>query len=466
MYYKVDFKLCMLWILLVLQVLLVIYYLLMAPSSYAVDYSTSTPNEFSSSGLSKTYPIKFVAPSSAKTVTRLKEWQGYLTEANHFTLPDIVAGNYFVKLNNETECFVFGTDVGYTKRHTREIDEPRCECKRGWHGKDCGQPEVIWRAFIASRQKISPRRRSRPRRIILGFPVVGLESTVAEIKLQELAYVVDYFIISESNHTANGGTKPLHFRQKLNEKAFLPQNIRRKLLYMPYTNFHYKQTVNLGGSYSKSIRQFLWHRGKATLTNLRSDDLYIDSTDAYEIPNPKALLFFKLYDGWPLPVAFRLRWSAYGFFWQHPKRTIIAPGAYTVGIMDDIFPSRYHLAIPGQEDSDGSASMYGLVVGDLNHYGGWYCSWCLEPNDMVTVLQWTPRDASPVDWEKVSQKKIDTAYIEDLIGTGVWLDGTTSLIRKSQHRDPYFAPEYVVNNTWKYDFLYTNFYSKLDYYNN
>ena len=116
MYYRVDFKLCMLWILLVLQVLLVIYYLLMAPSSYTVDYSTSTPNEFSSSSNSKSYPIKFVAANGDEAVTKQKEWQGYLTEGNRLTLPDIAADNYFVKLNNETECFVPGTDVGYTKR--------------------------------------------------------------------------------------------------------------------------------------------------------------------------------------------------------------------------------------------------------------------------------------------------------------------------------------------------------------
>ena len=353
---------------------------------------------------------------------------------------------------------------------TPQMDNKKCECKRGWHGKDCGQPEVIWRAFIASRQKISPRRRAKPRRIIHGFPIIGLESTIAEIKLHELAHVVDYFVISESNRTATGNFKPLHFRQKLNEKGFLPETIRSKLMYIPYTSSHYDEVMNLDGSYSNAIRKFIWQKGKSILTNLKSDDLYIDSTDAYEIPNPKALLFFKLYDGWPLPVAFRLRWSAYGFFWQHPKRTITAPGAYTVGIMEDIFLNNNPLkipdnVIPGIEDPEGN-SIYGLVVGDLNHYGGWYCSWCLEPNDIVTTLQWTSHDTSPVDWGKVSLKKIDTSYIEDLIGTGLWLDGTTALIRKSQHRDQYFAPEYVTNNTWKYDFLYTNFYSKLDYYNN
>ncbi|PNF23685.1 hypothetical protein B7P43_G02470 [Cryptotermes secundus] len=463
----------MLWTLLVLQVLLVIYYLLVAPSSHMFDYPTSTPkeHEFSFSSSSKPYPIRFVAPSGINAVPYHKKLQGYLTEKSRAILPNTVASKYFVKLNNETVCFERGTDIRYTKRrHAHHMDQTRCECKKGWHGKDCGQPEVIWRAFIASRQKISPRRRKTPRRIIHGFPITGLETTIAEIKLHELSHVVDFFVIGESNHTATGHLKPLYFRHKLQDKGFISEDIRQKLLYIPLTDPLYSdsKTVNHSSAYSKSIRQQLWQRGQVTLTNLRSDDLYIDSTDAYQIPNPKALLFFKLYDGWPLPVAFRLRWSAYGFFWQHPKRTVITPGVYTVGIKADIFhnsPLRIPgYLIPGLEEPEGS-SMYELLVGDLNHYGGWYCSWCLEPNDIVTMLQWTPHDNSPIDWDKVNSKKIDAAYVEDLVGTGLWLDGVTPLIRKSQHRDLYFAPEYVTNNTWKYDFLYTNFYSKLDYYN-
>lgn len=124
MYYRVDFKLCMLWVLLVLQILLVIYYLLMAPSSYMFEYSTSTPkeHEFSFSSNSKSYSIKFVTTSGAKAVSQHKEWQGYLTEADRMILPNIVASSYFVKLNNETVCFIPGTDIGYTKRHVSITD--------------------------------------------------------------------------------------------------------------------------------------------------------------------------------------------------------------------------------------------------------------------------------------------------------------------------------------------------------
>ena len=51
------------------------------------------------------------------------------------------------------------------------------------------------------------------------------------------------------------------------------------------------------------------------LIDVREDDLFL-YTDGDELPRPEILQFFKLYDGWPQPVAFQYKWSIYGFFWQ------------------------------------------------------------------------------------------------------------------------------------------------------
>ena len=51
------------------------------------------------------------------------------------------------------------------------------------------------------------------------------------------------------------------------------------------------------------------------LMDVREDDLFL-YTDGDELPRPDILQFFKLYDGWPQPVAFQYKWSIYGFFWQ------------------------------------------------------------------------------------------------------------------------------------------------------
>ena len=51
------------------------------------------------------------------------------------------------------------------------------------------------------------------------------------------------------------------------------------------------------------------------LIDVREDDLFL-YTDGDELPKPEILQFFKLYEGWPQPVAFQYKWSIYGFFWQ------------------------------------------------------------------------------------------------------------------------------------------------------
>jgi hypothetical protein len=40
---------------------------------------------------------------------------------------------------NSTDCFLPGTDAEYSKK------VGKCQCQSGWHGPDCGLPEVILR---------------------------------------------------------------------------------------------------------------------------------------------------------------------------------------------------------------------------------------------------------------------------------------------------------------------------------
>ena len=45
-------------------------------------------------------------------------------------------------------------------------------------------------------------------------------------------------------------------------------------------------------------------------------------TDGDELPRPELLQFLKLYDGYPQPIAFKYKWSIFGFFW-HVNETIL-----------------------------------------------------------------------------------------------------------------------------------------------
>ena len=202
------------------------------------------------------------------------------------------------------------------------------------------------------------------------------------------------------------------------------------------------------------------------MRNVRDDDIYV-SSDPEQILNSRALMFLKVYDGWPQPIGFRLRWSVFGFFWQHPHRTTIAIGASTVGLMREL-----HRNLLNQEQrsiTTGSSNEamptlqerehLGLVIGDLNHYGGWYCQFCQGPANVIVALREKNRTR-----EIVLDRSVDVPFIEELIGSGTWFDEKTSLLRASRSRESYYAPETVMNQTWKYDWLVENFYAKLDYY--
>ncbi|GLH04994.1 Uncharacterized protein GBIM_10634 [Gryllus bimaculatus] len=409
----------------------------MAPSSFEQLTTEADPDNGKN-----LHPVKFIVTETGKYSSQKINIPRYRTEVQSITLETSEVG-HFVTLNG-TVCFILGTDVEYMKR--LKGFALKCECKQGWHGRDCGQPEVVWRAYIASQQKISPKKRKKPRRLIHAFSIINLEITLVEIKIRELSDVVDLFIVCESNYTETGEEKSLYFQNKL-RKGFL-HDIQHKILYVPVEIYKNNE------AHLQTMKKELWLRGKRAINNLRDDDMLV-LMDTHEIPNTKALLFFKLYDSWPQPVGFRLRWSVYGFFWQHPKKTITAPGAWSVQLMEDDYHSDLSKIPTGDE-----ALSFGLVIGDLNHYGGWYCSWCFHPQDVVLALQGSK--GNPVKWNKVD-KKIDANSIEEHIGSGLWLDSTTMLVRKYQYGDPYYAPQYVLNNSWKYDFLLTNFYARNDY---
>lgn len=219
---------------------------------------------------------------------------------------------------------------------------------------------MIWRALIASlRGTVISRRSGHQRRILLISD--GNSATHQVTQLQELKHVVDLFVLPE-----------IHDRKLL-------KGLEGKI--------------------------FVGSRWKSAIQNLNPDDLILH-VPAHVVPLPAALLFFKLFDGFPSPVRFRLKWNVYGYFFQHPNRTRLYP--------------------------EGEAA---LTVGDLNHYGGWFCEMCVE--ELNTTLQ-------------------------DAVGDGLYTDQRTPLLR-AHSSQPYFAPEYLMNNSWQFDSLLTNFYNKLDY---
>lgn len=425
---RLDGKLALLYTLLVLQVLIVMIYVATTPSSELTMSTTHTSVTF----------VKFEEQQEPKIqLTIHKKFPIYQTINEEVVLNEIKTFTLF-EVYNHTICWKHGVD---DQKMRSSEDLQKCICIHGWHGSDCGQPEVVWRAIMASKQNVNLKHRKIARRIIHTFFLHEHNSAIAEVIVEELYNVVDLFVICDFSNAED------NFHHKL-LKGLLQQK-QKKILYINIATKMHKP--------SRIVSKYIWDKLKTVVRNLRDDDIYI-TTEPEQILNSRALMFLKVYNGWPQPIGFRLRWSVYGFFWQHPLKTTITVGACTIGLMREAYQSN-SIMLEQLEGDLSERDSLGLVIGDLNHYGGWYCYLCQAPANIITNLH------NKVKSKEIQiEKTIDVPFIEDLIGSGLWLDGKTNLLRVSKSQDLYFAPETILNNTWKYDWLVENFYAKLDYY--
>lgn len=308
---------------------------------------------------------------------------------------------------NASLCFKSGTDL----KSMQQAKSPqwKCDCLVGWHGNDCSQPEVIWRALLSYRRPVSLKARKHQRRIVAAFEVDELSAMMAEIRVNELNSSVDLFILYENN---SGD----YLKRKLDSNFLID---------------HHNKIVYVKAFSVAAIKR---------LVVVKDDDIVL-CLGRNEVPNSLALHFLKLYNNWPKSVRFRYRYSVYGFFWLHPDKTIVGQGLRTVSNLYDAFK-------PGKAGE--------LIIGDLNHFGGWYCELCLDPPQIVKFLK-----AS--SFVLKTESVIDVSYVEDLIENGLHVDGITQLQRTHRFQERYFAPTYVTNCSWKYDSLLINLYTKLDY---
>lgn len=350
--------------------------------------------------------------------------QTYHTSKDKVNLPRHHVRDKFTDFNSSL-CFTNGTDL---KSMDRSKNSWNCDCKIGWHGAECGQPEVVWRALLTNKQKLKvkgPMKYSR--RMLYIFQVNEFMENIIDIRINELDEVIDLFILFENN-----GNRI----EKLLKNGFL-KKYHKKIIYIRNT-----------------LLKDLYNTIASSISSLENNDIIVIST-SMEIPNKLALGFLKYYDNWPEPISFRLRWSVFGFFWKHPNKTKTEGIACSVKYMKKVFDSNFVNLYE-------SKSNLGLVLGDLNHYGGWYCEYCMDPIQIIKFAK--ERNLELVKWKELKKNQIDVSYVEDLIGNGLYIDGKTELERSRKYRDNYFAPTSVSDNSMKYDFLLMNLYTKLDYY--
>lgn len=360
-----------------------------------------------------------------------------------------------------------------------------CKCQPNYHGKDCGQPEVVWRAFMAARLSRSDVGQTsatihgrlatlKPSRIFYIIEATALSISTIEMQFMELIEVVDLFILcdqiaNKSNADPNSITSRDHsfsyqqssyqhsnefFLKRFKHKTFIVKTVyacSSKLMYK-----HLRETIN--SVYAINPNE------------MRRDDILLYSR-ADEILNRQAIAYLKWYSDWSQaqPIRFRLKYTVYGFYWQHPDHTILSSFACQLHVLDEVYggdPNRVML------DKNN-----GMIFGDLNHFGGWYCQYCYEsPINIVQKLH-ADKDTNVFDKSSMdrgvaksvdnmvrhkSPKVIDSNYIQSLISAGLFIDQRTNLIRLHRYSDKYYAPDYVNGKGSRYDFMLTNVYANYD----
>ncbi|XP_039445558.1 beta-1,4-mannosyl-glycoprotein 4-beta-N-acetylglucosaminyltransferase [Culex pipiens pallens] len=328
----------------------------------------------------------------------------------------------------------------------------RCRCKAEWHGPDCGQPEVLWRAFIASR--IPPRNQTAaPRKIPKGvFYVIDttfISVEVLEMQMMELVDVVSMFVLCDrqlGEGGAVGGMKKDAYSigDHLKSTDFLRENLARILLV--------EDVTCSGRNVLRKMRKFI---GRGDLHG--EDVLLYSRTD--EILNRRAVNYFRWYDNWPQPVRFRLKYNVFGFFWQHPASTLIGGAACQLSTVDEVYRSDPERLLRIEKPV--------MLIGDLNHYGGWYCRHCYQPIDIVKYLEFialvntTESSPSAVLPDPKKATVMDAEYVQNLIASGRYFgDEALTLSKLQRHVDKYYAPEYVRKNSWRFDNVVINLFAR------
>ena len=253
------------------------------------------------------------------------------------------------------------------------------------------------------------------------------------------------------------------------------------------------------------LRTFLTHNGMSRVVGARPDDVFVIN-DADEIPAREGLLFLKLFDGWTEPFAIHMRkvptilcirvfviclllwwlWleqmasssnsvflsslhiqSLYGFFWKQFGSLEVVSGC-TVGMLREVYDGdgiklrrREYYTMPGfrKYENDTGHILVQWSVGSPFHFAGWHCSWCFTPDGIYFKLVSAQNGDFP-RWGDYEDKR-DLSYIQDLIRTGGWFDGSQQEYPPVDYKEHMYAPKYMLEHFDRYRYLLENPYNKV-----
>ncbi|CAD7079683.1 unnamed protein product [Hermetia illucens] len=330
-------------------------------------------------------------------------------------------------------CFRQGIiDNGF--HQTKNVKQ--CRCQPEWHGKDCGQPEILWRAFMTSKAPLFlSDARQQPHKVFYMITGHFYSLELLEIQVMELFGCVDYFIICNKRPP---GT-PLASRPRL-KMNFATDFLDRILLI--------DREPESATCTPKSVYKLF--KSKVSQKSIKPDDIFVVSNND-QVLNKKAIKYLKYYDNSPGLIRFRLKYNVYGFFWQHPESTRLGSGASTILQLEENYKSDPERLLLARKPT--------IIVGDLNHFGGWYCEYCYQPSEIVDRLQ---IDSPAIFPRSVKNRQIDSSYIQNLIASGLYVDGKLGLHKLHRFSDKYYAPEHAEQNGWRFDNILMNLFLTFD----
>ncbi|XP_075152142.1 beta-1,4-mannosyl-glycoprotein 4-beta-N-acetylglucosaminyltransferase [Haematobia irritans] len=361
-------------------------------------------------------------------------------------------------------CFKEGT-VKET-RSSRDYDSgiwpDICQCLPEWHGQDCGQPEIIWRALMTAKMPFKLQNPTQDEAHRLVYMIEGnfFSMDLMELQIQAVTKVVDYFIIYYKRSVVN-----------IKELKTLKYRLRQNLPNHNFMIYHCKLASLTNCSSAEVYRLF---RHQQLLSNaIKPTDLFI-YTDDRTILGHRALNFLKYYSSNIPLIEFRVKFIVYGFYWQHPDLTKLHGSISSFQHIDNFNSDPSQLSFI-HLSSTSMANRQTIVMGDLNHFGGWFCKYCQQPDEIISELQALQnpsnitasksieKNAIAFPTDKKHSLHIDVNYIQKLISTGVYLnDGKTQLLKVRRFTEKYFAPIYASQQSWKYGHLLVNIYESLE----
>lgn len=237
-------------------------------------------------------------------------------------------------------CFKEGT-INNSRLRASDTNETEleCKCRSEWHGSDCGQPEVIWRAFMTTKQRLQ----APPSLVINKLPhkvfyiisqVSNVHSETLEVQIMELVEIVNLFVLCDLTKTTS------------------PRDMLRNHVNFGFFKSRQSQILLLNDdtcSGKNIYRKMQKHLNTKGHTQMHGNDVLV-YTKSDEILNKKAINYLRWYDHWPQPVKFRFKFNVYGFYFKHPESTIIGGMACQVNLLEEFY----------KFDPD-------LIIGNNNH---------------------------------------------------------------------------------------------------